>query len=158
MAINIDHTGAGQITLKSPSSGTGELTLPTGTTELASVDMLTELASVDMLLGVGQTWESFTTTGDSPQRQAGVTYTNTTGRPIMVNVSVEGFASFAGNSSFISIIVGGVLALSSVNGIDEHYTSTQFTSNGSVIVPPGSTYRVNAFSLASRTIRWAELR
>lgn len=28
MAINLDHTGAGEITLKSPSSGSGTLVLP----------------------------------------------------------------------------------------------------------------------------------
>ena len=160
MAINIDHTGAGQVTLKSPASGTGELTLPTGGgTLLSSSDpniprynaptanfsgnlqkggfsvATTEDLDDVPLLGVGQTWQSFTTAGDTPQRQHNVTYTNTTGRPIMVSIQDN-----TKNSSFN---VGGV-------GLQS------FTELLTAIVPPNATYRVTAFQTPWLT--WRELR
>lgn len=151
MAINIDHTGAGQITLKSPSSGTGELTLPTGTTELASVDML---------LGVGQTWQSFTTTGDTPQRQADVTYTNNTDRPIFISVSEGKSASFGDNRCQVVLSIDNVLSQQNGVLISQAQGFTHISASVSAIIPSGSSYRVNVFLLfgVPADLDWRELR
>lgn len=90
-------------------------------------------------LGVGQTWQT-------PSRSKDTTYTNSTGKPIMVIVGVDDNNSFAG----LTVVIGGVTIL---NVLD-------FGANGThpvtFIVPAGSTYRVNT---TSNTIRsWAELR
>ena len=110
------------------------------------------------LLGQGQTWQSFTTTGDTPQRQSGVTYTNTTSRPIMVSVSVLSSVNFGTNLSFLSMLVDDVLVFSLTDRIFEYFSFSQLTTNGSIIVPSGSTYRINASVEGTATIRWHELR
>lgn len=93
---------------------------------------LTALSS----LGYGQVWQNLT-----GSRAFGVTYTNTTGRPIWVQVS-SNVANGAG-----SITVKGTLVVQITEGSD---------SNQSIgcIVPPGATYLAAGSSL----IQWAELR
>jgi len=89
------------------------------------------LATLTKPLGVGQTLQNV-----AGSRSAGVTYTNTTGRPIWVTV---GQTSFTGRS----LTVDGLLV--STNSGD--------TSNQQAIVPSGSTYSVNA-----AVTYWVELR
>lgn len=91
-------------------------------------------------LGVGQTWQDVT-----GSRASGVTYTNTSGRPIMVAIS----QGSAGTQSSGTVTVGGVLILtgSSVAG-----QRTLF----SFVVPASSTYEVSLSG--GIAVRWAELR
>jgi hypothetical protein len=93
-------------------------------------------------LGVGQTWQA-------PARVAGVTYTNTTSLPIMVNILTT--ANNTGGS-------GGVLTVDGVT-----VAQTQGFAGGigmaqgitmSAVVPPGSTYSVSSLGSSS----WYELR
>ena len=83
-------------------------------------------------LGYGQTWQTFTVTG---QRNIGVTYYNTTGKPIMVLAD--------GLSGSVSFSINGSSALSGSN------LGTLF-----IIVPTVASYIFNATSVA----RWSELR
>lgn len=96
-------------------------------------------------LGVGQTWRDMTST-----RQANVTYTNTSGQPICVNVNLNN-----GSTSF-----GGVLY------VDDTLVSHQnpygianagYDTTVSAIVPNGSTYRLNLIN-STRIPHWKELR
>jgi len=87
-------------------------------------------------LGRGQTWQNLT-----GSRSSGVTYTNSTGKPIQVAVSVD---SQAGTQYFV---VDGVNILSWDNTPAE-------VNHGCVVVPNGSTYVVNATII----VHWAELR
>lgn len=82
-------------------------------------------------LGWGQTWQDV-----SGSRSSGVTYTNTTGRPIYLSA---GQTSFTGRSLTVD---GAVVS-----------TNSGDTSNVVAIIPPGSTYSINA-----GTSYWFELR
>ena len=81
-----------------------------------------DLATAVKPVGVGQTWQDLT-----GSRSVGVTYTNTTGRPIVV--CVNGYGSTGANP--VRIIVDGVIV-------------TRFEpialGNACAIVPSGSTY------------------
>jgi len=83
-------------------------------------------------IGVGQTWQNVTAS-----RSAGVTYTNTTGKPIFVKVVVKNTVNA---TSYVDNI-----------GICNHNTQTDFT----VIVPNGSTYILAA---NVTFYNWSELR
>lgn len=99
-------------------------------------------------IGHGQTWQNVT-----PSRAIGVTYYNTTGKPIMV---VAGPQSNAVANPFIQITQGGV----SVSVIGSSQYNTNSPAVVAAIVPPGAAYLVNmaagTVSLPANT--WLELR
>ncbi len=91
-------------------------------------------ATTDSLhFGVGQTWQDV-----SASRATNTTYTNNTGKPIMVNIY------WAGTNGSITATVNGVSFQIASNG--------GFAMAGNVIVPTGATYSMNNFST------WHELR
>jgi hypothetical protein len=93
-------------------------------------------------IGVGQTWQNVTAS-----RTAGTTYTNSTGKPIMVVVSGK---NSTGND-VVSILVDGV----AVNSTRIVATSYSYVSS-SAIVPNNSTYSV---AVGTDVLsRWIELR
>lgn len=98
-----------------------------------------------MLGGVGQTWQSFT----EPARQALTTYTNSTGRPIVL--AVEALATGAGQAVSVSPTVNGV-ALPTIILLSN---AAGYTASCWVIVPNGSTYSV---SVNAALGKWFELR
>jgi hypothetical protein len=77
-------------------------------------------------IGVGQTWQSVT-------RTAGVTYTNSTGKPIAFLVS---FAAGSGSNDVVTLTIGGV-AINFVYGI---LVSGVVFGQNMAIIPPGLTY------------------
>lgn len=91
-------------------------------------------------IGVGQTWQDVTAS-----RAAGTTYTNSTGKPIFVMISV--YNSQAAN--ILLVTVSGVLI--SAVGQSTWDNSTQ----ASFIVPDGATYSATS---SSGVRIWAELR
>jgi len=95
----------------------------------------------DMMLGVGQAWQDVTSS-----RSSGSTYTNNTGKPITVVVSIRDANVFSG----VLVTVAGVVI------IDVDDVGAQGTTPYTFIVPTGSTYSVNVNSNTIR--RWAELR
>lgn len=93
-------------------------------------------------LGDGQTWQT-------PTRSAGVTYTNTTGKPITVVVNGNVNAS---NTWYTYIFVDSLRVCYCFGGGG---ASAYYTIPYTVIVPNGSTYSVtNAGGIDS----WFELR
>lgn len=92
-------------------------------------------------LGYGQTWQAFT----SGNRPLATAFTNTTGRPIMVAVSVV-----ATTGSTLTFTVGGVSNYGNTGAIGANM-SAQF------IVPPGSTYSAAA-NTGGTWSAWSELR
>ena len=109
----------------------------TDTTEsLISADKL-DAKIKTLALGEGQTWQDV-----SGSRSFGVEYTNTTGRTILVNVSM-----IPNSPSLRSIIVDGVTVASTDADSQDH----GFVS---AAVPDGSVYEVQGASLQ----QWAELR
>jgi hypothetical protein len=91
-------------------------------------------------IGVGQTWQNV-----AASRSSGVTYTNTTGKPIVVSV----WGNFS-NSNWLARIT--------INGVVANYLRDGTNYNGGVmttaIVPNGQTYRVDISGISG----WAELR
>ena len=92
--------------------------------------------------GVGQTWQDVTAS-----RVAGTTYTNSTGKPIMVHVTTQSNSS----SNSTSINLNGVSkSLGDTSAVALHITA-------SVVIPHGHTYSI--VLTGSATIKsWLELR
>jgi hypothetical protein len=98
----------------------------------------------DQAFGVGQTWQDFT-----GSRSSGVTYTNTTGKPIMISVIATG------RDAAVTIYVGSVLVATQT----DIYDATNNASTGSTIVPAGATYTViSTNKWGVNVTSWAELR
>ena len=92
-------------------------------------------------LGVGQTWQDVTAS-----RSAGVTYTNTTGKPIELQIRNSG-ASAANTATYISI-----------NGLPNVLLNGGWGSThaSSIIIPHSSTYNVT--TVGGTISQWFELR
>jgi hypothetical protein len=141
-SVVISGDTSGAITLAAPAvAGTNTISLPANTGTVittASTAAITQgmLATAASSIGVGQTWQDM-----SASRSAGVTYTNSTGKPIMVSIRAQT------GTSDCSITVDGVQAALSL----QTTATRQFLT---VIVPNGSTYIMQpAYSAL-----WAELR
>ena len=95
-------------------------------------------------IGVGQTWQNVTAS-----RASGVTYTNTTGKPILISISNYWNGN---NGVYDYITVDGVVVVKT--GTDNSSTTTNITQLAA-IVPNGSTYSVTALKPFKH---WGELR
>ena len=142
MSVVLIGSTSGSVTLQEPAvSGSTVLDLPavsgtivaTGSSGVITQSMLATAASS---IGVGQTWQDV-----SGSRTAGVTYTNSTGKPIMVSVRTTA------TTTDFTITVDSVVT-AQVTNIN---TTRMFMTT---IVPNGSTYVVSGYQGGS----WAELR
>ena len=136
---------AGIVKLK--NSITGNLS-DTAVSEKAAKEYMDKNASI----GIGQTWQDVTS-----QRHTGVTYTNTTGRPIFISVYMN--SNVPGGSSAVEIFVDDKLIGGQYAGIISGIT---VFFSACAIVPFGSTYsaktsRTQDFSYQDAS-RWLELR
>lgn len=104
----------------------------------STTNVMSQVAVTNSLLGVGQTWRNVTW-----DRAVDTTYTNDTGKPIMV--------SFTGDDNSVSaeIIVNGVMIARSAVGKGS-YSEMPFVT---ALIPNGATYRI----IGTKYI-WAELR
>lgn len=118
----------------------GTITASTGNT----VDALSHTHNIDVnslpLLGVGQSWQSMTAS-----RVSGQTYTNNTGKPIQVVISV--FSTANAESNVLN--VGGVTLL------DGDLGTAGMISIQSFVVPIGASY---SFTTTTQIRSWSELR
>ena len=94
-------------------------------------------------LGVGQTWQGFT-----GSRSSGVTYTNTTGKPIQVSVVVQ---DIGGSTNDLYFFVNGTSAVRMPDIAGGWAGFQQLT----VTVPSTQTYKLETTNLL---YSWAELR
>lgn len=123
---------------------TGVPAAPTATSGTATTQLATTAFATNQDLGVGQTWQDFTATNTS-----GTPYTNSTGKPIQVNVTAQGNST---GVKTITAVVDGITVDTGWTAV----TATVLRGQVSFIVPSGSTYSV---TFASATIsNWAELR
>ena len=102
-----------------------------------------EAIEANKSIGVNQTWQDV-----KDQRQAGVTYTNTTGRPIFV--IIKGDVNFGISNAPVlvdDVVVGEML--------DHTKASSSFIS---FIVPQGSKYKADLPIGVSTIMFWVELR
>lgn len=90
----------------------------------------------------GQSWQDVT-----GSRAIGTTYTNSTGRPIVVCVSAKGYAQS-------TLIIATVQGFAFRIGADSHPYDTY--AAGSVVVPIGATYSI--IIIEGNREAWAELR
>lgn len=97
-------------------------------------------------LGVGQTWQNVT-----GSRALGTTYTNSTGRPIMIMVFVTSAASYG----FIQCSFNGA-ATTTVGGTGWIGSASNFQGGVTLIIPAGQTYNVTVTS--GSLSNWMELR
>ncbi len=102
--------------------------------------------------GAGQTWASFVAS-----RAINTDYQNTTGRPIMVSVTLTTVAAGANNPRFwvstTTPATGGVTVAYFSNGT----TGSIDACVGPIMIPNNSYYRVQA-AIGTSVVFWAELR
>jgi hypothetical protein len=96
-------------------------------------------------IGDGQTWQEVT-------RTLGQTYTNNTGRPIMLIAYAQRNAV---SSSVMTITINGSLVIIFVSGTNSDGGNS---AAGSIIIPNGNTYQLNQGSEALSTYTIWELR
>lgn len=142
--INATSGGAGGLITSGDTSGT--LQIQTGGTTALTINAsqnVTAAGNVTVTgsltagsyvgvpsIGVGQTWQAVT-------RTSGVTYTNSTGKPILLNV-VTAVNNTSGSGATITVdglIVSSTLGTAAAIGMSQNVTQ-------SVIIPNGSTYIV----------------
>ena len=109
----------------------------TNTSQVATTAFVNGVSSI----GVGQSWTN-------PGKDKNITYVNSTGRPILVNVSIN-ITSSGGNAN---ANVGGVTVCNTGNG-----SSADNEVCLSFIVPAGLSYRVNGSGSRTNVSVWAEL-
>ena len=96
-------------------------------------------------LGVAQTWQDVTTS-----RSLGVTYTNTTGKPIEIIIQIDNSNSNAG----IYLIIDGSTRSVQFAPTIGYTARTQV----SAIIPNGSTYSADVGPIGGTLTIWSELR
>ena len=149
---NINTPTAGQIdkTILATEAKSGIVKLKNSITAKQEDAAVTEKAVSDAIetnqsIGIGQAWQDVLT-----QRQLNITYTNTTGRPIMVSITVD---SNSVTANRVALYVGDVRVarFENVNGL-----ATQLCA----IVPDKKTYQLKSEINASiiSIMDWVELR
>ena len=143
MSIELKTASGGSVTLV-PEDGVSNVA---ATVKHESGVLASEQFALSNDLGVGQTWQDV-----AASRSAGVTYTNTTGKPIVVNVTCIRSAATSPVSSFVvdGVTVNRIISTSGVVSGGE-----TLDASSQVIVPNGSTYAVDG----TGSLRlWSELR
>lgn len=144
IAVNSGGTGKATLSLNNVLLGNGtaavqEVAPGTVGNALVSDGTTWKSQAISAGVGEGQTWQSVT-------RSAGTTYTNSTGRAIMVAISIY----MPDNSSYVFSVSGvTVLSGSFTSGYNSEATI-------SIIVPSSATYLLTLS--ASSVANWAELR
>jgi len=125
--------------LNTSVSSTSLITVPTSSALKETYDKAVQVETTR--LGWNQTWQNMTAS-----RSAGVTYTNSTGRPIVANVTYGGNTS--ASTTNIHVTVDGITMSLAINT----NSGGSAGATGHVIIPSGSTY---SFNVADT---WWELR
>lgn len=136
-------------TLAVANGGTGAATLTANSVVLgngtSALQVVAPSTSGNVLTSDGTTWQSTTSFGQSWATAtivSGTVYTNSTSKPIMVKVdfALSGAAATAGGTVEINSVSIGYIAASYAAGSSGYYNT------GSIIVPPGATYKVTTVS------------
>jgi hypothetical protein len=148
-AVTIGTTG---LTFQQVGQSTDASTINKGIVELATdaeaqagTDTVRALTPANLnasVVGKGQTWQNV-----AGSRALNTTYTNSTGRPIFVVISVQPSAS--GNTT---LVLDGVTYGQAVSA-----STATIVGTVTLIVPNGGTYRLNSGGTVSIT-NWLELR
>jgi hypothetical protein len=125
--------------IESTQATAGTWATAPSTIQGAGGNALTSLQS----LGHGQTWQDVT-----GSRAIATTYYNTTGKPIMINVTT-GVSSGTGTT---------VATIGGVSVVGSSYSTTGVKSSITAIVPPGASYSVTNSGTGASLGAWTELR
>ena len=134
--------GSNYVRLIAPTSVAANrtITLPDGTGTVALTSDV---------IGVGQTWQDFTSS-----RALATTYTNSTGKPIQLTITL--YPTGAGNQYGFVLINGTNIGL--VGQVSGSAAATYYGSLISIVVPDGATYRLNTGLGTVLIYSWWELR
>lgn len=111
-----------------------------------------KLETLCLPIGVGQTWQDVTAS-----RALDTTYTNSTGRPISILVTPNGYNGTS--RSWVFFTVNGTNYGQTYT--NDYYSSTNLTPGVLMvtgIVPAGATYKITSGGAASTLQQWSELR
>jgi hypothetical protein len=111
---------------------------PSTTGNVLTSNGTTWTSTAPAVVGVGQTWQSVS-------RTAGVTYTNSTGKPICFLMS---FGSNAGSNDYVTLTIDGV----SINFIFGVLVSGVVFGQNMAIIPTGATYSFSSTAGVSKNI------
>ena len=142
MSISLRSNADGSGTLLNGSTPVMEITAAgvVSLPNIAAGSSANQPVNFGQVIGVGQTWQDVTAS-----RAVGVTYTNSTGKPIIFAVTSVNNASGHTQSTF-------------VNGVDLGAHSTATGANLSfAVVPAGATYMTSVDGGAT-LMKWSELR
>lgn len=103
----------------------------------------TQQSSGDKQIGVGQSWVNV-----ASSRAIGTQYTNDTGKPIQVSISITGGSGGCQCDFYVDSIV-----ISTIYGKIDNSIGTIFT-----IIPVGSTYKLRLVGGTVSNKKWSELR
>jgi hypothetical protein len=150
LAVADGGTGASTLSANAVLLGNGTSALqtvaPSTSGNLLTSNGSTWTSSPLGVIGVGQTWQNVLSS-----RAFGTTYTNSTGKPILVNVNSQ--ISITGTSSSNIYLLVDSIIVARAGGRSE-YADYHFVS---AIVPNGSSYRV-VNDGGDALVYWAELR
>ena len=141
-------TGATSLTANNVLLGNGtsavQVVAPSTSGNLLTSNGTTWASSGPNTLGYNQTWQDVTAS-----RASGTTYTNSTGKPIQVNVAGD----CSSGSAILYLTVGGVL----ISGGQVTNIANQ-TAQVGAIIPPGATYVLSVSTGTVTPTYWSELR
>jgi hypothetical protein len=142
LAVADGGTGASTLAANAVLLGNGtsaiQTVAPSTSGNVLTSNGTTWTSAIPASVGIGQTWQDVT-----GSRVKNTTYTNSTGKPIMVNV----FVSSSDTGGDVNLVVGGV----TIARVNNYTPETGMTLSG--IVPNSTTYSIsNDFSF------WVELR
>jgi len=149
-------TGSTTLTANSVVLGNGtsalsaNLIAPSTSGNVLTSNGTTWASSTNLAVGVGQTWTDVKT---SPGRALGTTYTNSTGKPIQLSVTIS---HPSGANSEVSISVNSVVigTLSNNYGVNTPETKMGLQH----IIPNGATYAISVVTGSPTIATWFELR
>jgi hypothetical protein len=141
-------TGATSLTANNVLLGNGtsavQVVAPSTSGNLLTSNGTTWTSSGPNTLGYNQTWQDVTAS-----RASGTTYTNSTGKPIQVNVA----GVCTSGSAILYLTVSGVL----ISG-GQVESLANLTAQVGAIIPPGATYVLSVNTGTVTPTYWSELR
>ena len=145
LAALTDETGTGSAVFATSPTLAGTPSAPTASNGTNTTQIGTTAYTYAMAVAWGQSWQELTLS-----RALNTTYTNSTGKPIFVSLSVYSQQQ----SIEFNMVINGSVTISDggQNG------STSIRQNQSFLIPAGATYRLVVGSGGYTTFFWAELR
>jgi hypothetical protein len=148
LAVASGGTGTTSLTANNVLLGNGtssvQVVAPSTSGNLLTSNGTTWTSSGPNTLGYSQTWQDVTAS-----RASGVTYTNSTGKPIQVNVAGD----CSSGSAILYLTVSGVL----ISGGQVTNIANQIAQVGAII-PPSATYILSVSTGTVTPTNWSELR